>query len=50
MPLLDPELRATLGVDDAEANLNRVQFQRNLGAAYEAKATEVWQKAKALVR
>jgi spermidine/putrescine transport system substrate-binding protein len=50
VPLLDPELRATLGVDDAEANLNRVQFQRDLGAGYETKATEVWQKAKALVR
>ena len=48
--LIDPALRASLGVDQAEASLSRVQFQRNLGAAYEKKATDVWQKAKALVQ
>lgn len=48
--LMDPALRASLGVDEAEANLTRVQFQRSLGAAYEGKATEVWQKAKAQVQ
>jgi spermidine/putrescine transport system substrate-binding protein len=48
--LLDPALKATLGVDQAEANLGRVQFQRSLGSAYENKATEVWQKAKAQVQ
>jgi spermidine/putrescine transport system substrate-binding protein len=50
VPLMDPQIRADLGVDEAAANLPRLQFQRDLGAAYEAKATEVWQKAKAQVR
>ncbi|MET2832911.1 ABC transporter substrate-binding protein [Mesorhizobium shangrilense] len=48
--LMDPALRKTLGVDKSEENLARVQFQRDLGAAYENKATEVWQKAKAQVQ
>lgn len=50
VPLMDPQIKADLGVDEAAANLPRLQFQRDLGAAYEAKATEVWQKAKAQVR
>jgi spermidine/putrescine transport system substrate-binding protein len=48
--LLDPALKKSLDIDRAEANLARLQFQRDLGSAYEKKATEVWQKAKAQVR
>jgi spermidine/putrescine transport system substrate-binding protein len=48
--LMDPKLRETLGVDKTEENLAHVQFQRDLGAAYENKASEVWQKAKAQVQ
>jgi spermidine/putrescine transport system substrate-binding protein len=48
--LMDPALRASLGVDQAEKSLSRVEFQRDLGSAYETKASEVWQKAKAQVR
>ncbi|MBP1886410.1 ABC transporter substrate-binding protein [Sinorhizobium mexicanum] len=48
--LMDPALKASLGLDQAEANLSRVEFQRSLGAAYETKATDVWQKAKAQVQ
>jgi spermidine/putrescine transport system substrate-binding protein len=48
--LMDVALKTSLGIDQVEANLSRVQFQRDLGAAYEAKATKVWQKAKAQVR
>jgi spermidine/putrescine transport system substrate-binding protein len=48
--LLDPKLKATLGVDQAEANLSRVEFQRDLGSAYESKASDIWQKVKAQVQ
>jgi spermidine/putrescine transport system substrate-binding protein len=48
--LMDTALKTSLDIDHVEANLSRAQFQRDLGAAYEAKATEVWQKAKAQVR
>ena len=48
--LMDPALKATLGVDSAEENLTHVEFQRDLGSAYEKKATDVWQKAKAKVQ
>jgi spermidine/putrescine transport system substrate-binding protein len=48
--LMDPALRESLGVDKTEENLAHVQFQRNLGAAYEMKSSDVWQKAKAQVQ
>jgi spermidine/putrescine transport system substrate-binding protein len=48
--LMDPALRTSLGIAEGEASLTRVQFQRDLGAAYENKASELWQKAKAQVR
>ena len=48
--LMDPKLRETLAVDKTEENLAHVQFQRDLGAAYETKASEIWQKAKAQVQ
>lgn len=48
--LMDPALRESLGVDKTEENLAHVQFQRDLGAAYEKKSTDIWQKAKAQVQ
>lgn len=48
--LMDPALRISLGVDQAEASLAALAFQRDLGSAYEKKASDVWQKAKARVR
>ncbi|MDY0883585.1 PotD/PotF family extracellular solute-binding protein [Dongia soli] len=45
--LMDSDTKRTLDLDNLTANMSHVQFQRDLGAAYERKATEVWQKAKA---
>ena len=47
VPMMDAEIRKTLDIDNLVANMSRVQFQTDLGAAYEDKATDVWQKAKA---
>ena len=45
--LMDDATKATLDIEKVAASMSRIQFQSNLGSAYEDKATDVWQKAKA---
>jgi spermidine/putrescine transport system substrate-binding protein len=47
IPLLDEKTRKDMDLDALVSNLDKIQFQYNLGADFDKKAIEVWEKAKA---
>jgi hypothetical protein len=36
-----------MGIDDLVKNMDKIQFQYSLGAEFDKRAIEVWQRAKA---
>lgn len=49
VPMLDEETRAEMNLDQMIANMDKIQFQYNLGADFDNRGIELWQKAKAAV-
>lgn len=47
IPLLDEKTRQDMDLDSLVSNLDKIQFQYNLGADFDKKAISVWEKAKA---
>jgi spermidine/putrescine transport system substrate-binding protein len=45
--LLDAKTKADMGIDDLVKNMDKIQFQYSLGAEFDKRAIEVWQRAKA---
>ena len=45
--LLDAKTKADMGLDDLVKNMDKIQFQYNLGADFDKRATEIWERAKA---
>jgi spermidine/putrescine transport system substrate-binding protein len=45
--LLDDKVKADMGLNDLIPNMDKIQFQYNLGADFDNRAIEVWEKAKA---
>jgi spermidine/putrescine transport system substrate-binding protein len=45
--LLDAKTKADMGLDDLVKNMDKIQFQYSLGADFDKRAIEVWQRAKA---
>jgi spermidine/putrescine transport system substrate-binding protein len=45
--LVDQKTRADMGLDDLVKNIDKIQFQRNLGADFDNRAIQVWNDAKA---
>jgi spermidine/putrescine transport system substrate-binding protein len=45
--MLDEKTREAMGLDELVKNMDKIQFQYNLGADFDNKANEVWQRAKA---
>lgn len=45
--LLDAKTKSDLGLDQLIANLDKIQFQYNLGADFDNRAAQIWEKAKA---
>lgn len=49
VPLLDDKVKKDLGLEQLIANLDKIQFQYNLGQEFDSRATEMWERAKASV-
>ena len=47
IPLLDDKTRADMGLDDLVKNMDKIQFQYNLGADFDKRGIDVWEGAKA---
>jgi len=47
MPLLDEQTKVDMGLDGMVAGMDSIQFQYNLGAEFDKRAIEVWERAKA---
>jgi spermidine/putrescine transport system substrate-binding protein len=45
--LVNQKTRADMGLDDLVKNIDKIQFQRNLGADFDNRAIQVWNDAKA---
>lgn len=45
--LVDGKTRADMGLDDLVKNIDKIQFQRSLGADFDNRAIQVWNDAKA---
>jgi spermidine/putrescine transport system substrate-binding protein len=45
--LLDAKTKADMGIDDLVKNMDKIQFQYSLGADFDKRAIEVWERAKA---
>ena len=46
IPLLDDQTKKDMDIDALVANLDKIQFQYNLGADFEKRGIELWEKAK----
>jgi spermidine/putrescine transport system substrate-binding protein len=47
IPMLDAETRTAMDLDALVGNIEKIQFQYNLGADFDRRAVEVWERAKA---
>ena len=47
IPMLDDKTKADMDLDALVSNLDKIQFQYNLGADFDKRAIEVWERAKA---
>ncbi|CAN5556326.1 spermidine/putrescine ABC transporter substrate-binding protein [soil metagenome] len=47
IPMLDDKTKADMDIDALVANLDKIQFQYNLGADFDKRAIEIWEHAKA---
>jgi spermidine/putrescine transport system substrate-binding protein len=47
LDLLDDKTKAYMGLDELVKNMNKIQFEYNLGADFDNRAIEVWEHAKA---
>lgn len=45
--MLDEKTRTDMDIDSLVANLDKIQFQYNLGADFDKRAIEIWERAKA---
>ena len=45
--ILDAKTKADMGLDELVKNMDKIQFQYNLGADFDKRAIEVWERAKA---
>jgi spermidine/putrescine transport system substrate-binding protein len=50
VPMLDEETRRNMDLDALVANIDKIQFQYNLGADFDKRGIEIWERAKALVK
>src|SRR5262245_4919944 len=50
IPLLDDETKKKMDIDALVANIDKIQFQYNLGADFDKHGIEMWEKAKAEVK
>jgi len=48
--LLDEQTKKNMDLDALVANIDKIQFQYNLGADFDKRGIEVWERAKALVK
>jgi spermidine/putrescine transport system substrate-binding protein len=46
IPMLDDQTKKDMDIDALVANLDKIQFQYNLGADFEKRGIELWEKAK----
>jgi len=46
IPMLDEQTKKDMDIDALVANLDKIQFQYNLGADFEKRGIELWEKAK----
>jgi spermidine/putrescine transport system substrate-binding protein len=46
IPLLDEQTKKDMDIDALVSNLDKIQFQYNLGADFEKRGIELWEKAK----
>jgi len=47
VPMLDEKTKTDMDIDALVSNLDKIQFQYNLGADFDKRAIEVWERAKA---
>jgi spermidine/putrescine transport system substrate-binding protein len=50
LPLLDEKTKADMDIDALVANLDKIQFQYNLGADFDNRGIQMWQRAKAAAK
>ena len=49
LELVDADTRKTMDLDTLVANISKIQFQYNLGADFDKRAIQIWEKAKSTV-
>ena len=47
---LDSETKKKMDIDALVANIDKIQFQHNLGADFDKRGIEMWERAKARVK
>ena len=47
IPMLDAETKKDMDIDALVANIDKIQFQYNLGADFDKRGIEMWERAKA---
>jgi len=47
--MIDAETKKAMDLDSLVTNIPKIQFQYNLGADFDNRAIEIWEKAKAAV-